>query len=187
MFPPEQKVPGRVPGVRVEVARHVAVVGLEVVLADLWGGHGGGGVLVGGGDRGTAAPVVVAGRRHLQSVRRQVVVMPAVHERVYHLGATAPKDVTSHGYKNGVKRKLALESLAAKLNVTVAEVEKKIHNLKTSFNSERKKYSDNWIFSGKVHMVFVRIFAIPAASERIKGAARRKTFGNDGISRNYSE
>lgn len=48
-------------------------------------------------------------------------------------------DVTSPDYKNRVKRKVALESLAAKHNVTVAEIEKKIHNLKTSFNRERKK------------------------------------------------
>ena len=48
-------------------------------------------------------------------------------------------DVTSSDYKNRVKKKLALESLAAKHDVTVADIEKKIHNLKTSFNRERKK------------------------------------------------
>ena len=48
-------------------------------------------------------------------------------------------DVTSTDYKNRVKRKLALESLAAKHEVTVADIEKTIHILKTSFNRERKK------------------------------------------------
>ena len=36
-------------------------------------------------------------------------------------------DITSPEYKNRVKRKVVLESLAAKHNVTVAEIEKKIH------------------------------------------------------------
>ena len=48
-------------------------------------------------------------------------------------------DVTSSDYKNRVKRKAALEALAAKHDVTVAEVEKKLHNLKTSVNRERKR------------------------------------------------
>ena len=48
-------------------------------------------------------------------------------------------DVTSPNHKNRVKRKSAIDSLAAKYEVTVADIEKKIHNLKTSFNRERKK------------------------------------------------
>ncbi|ESN98632.1 hypothetical protein HELRODRAFT_162069 [Helobdella robusta] len=48
-------------------------------------------------------------------------------------------DVTSPDFKNREKRKAALRSLAAKYNVTESEVEKKIHNIKTSFNRERKK------------------------------------------------
>ena len=42
-------------------------------------------------------------------------------------------------YKNSVKRKSAIESLAAKYEVSVTDIEKKIHNLKTSFSRERKK------------------------------------------------
>ena len=41
--------------------------------------------------------------------------------------------------KTGKKKKLALQSLATKHEATVADIEKKIHNLKTSFNRERKK------------------------------------------------
>ena len=48
-------------------------------------------------------------------------------------------DVTSAEYKNRDKKKLALQSLATKHEATVADIEKKIHNLKTSFNRERKK------------------------------------------------
>lgn len=48
-------------------------------------------------------------------------------------------DVNCPDYKNRVKRKSAIESLAAKYEVSVADIEKKIHNLKTSFSRERKK------------------------------------------------
>ena len=48
-------------------------------------------------------------------------------------------DVNCPDYKNRVKRKSAIESLAAKYEVSGADLEKKIHNLKTSFSRERKK------------------------------------------------
>ncbi|XP_055591253.1 uncharacterized protein LOC129743292 [Uranotaenia lowii] len=48
-------------------------------------------------------------------------------------------DVKNKDYKNRIKRKLARESLAVKFNESVSEIEKKIHNLKTSYNRERKK------------------------------------------------
>ena len=51
-------------------------------------------------------------------------------------------DVNRPDYKNRVKRKSAIESLAAKYEVSVADIEKKIHNLKTSFSRERKKIHD---------------------------------------------
>ena len=51
-------------------------------------------------------------------------------------------DVNCPDYKNQVKRRSAIESLAAKYEVSVADIEKKIHNLKTSFSRERKKIHD---------------------------------------------
>ena len=48
-------------------------------------------------------------------------------------------DATSTDYRNRAKRKSVIESLAAKHGVTGADIEKKIHNLKTSFNREWKK------------------------------------------------
>lgn len=75
----QQKVSGRVTGMGIQVP-HVAVVGLEVVLAGrhLRGGHGRRGVLV----RRQGGASVVA-RRHLDAVARQVVVA-RVHEGVDH-------------------------------------------------------------------------------------------------------
>ncbi|XP_055592771.1 uncharacterized protein LOC129744318 [Uranotaenia lowii] len=48
-------------------------------------------------------------------------------------------DVSSPEYKVKRNRREARIALAAKHNVTVDQIEKKIHNLKTSFNRERKK------------------------------------------------
>ena len=56
----------------------------------------------------------------------------------YH-GFTCLWDVTCSDYKNRVKRKAALESLATVHEVPVGDIEKKIHNLKSSFYQERKK------------------------------------------------
>ena len=54
----------------------------------------------------------------------------------YH-GFTCLWDVTCSDYKNRVKRKAALESLATVHEVPVGDIEKKIHNLKSSFYRER--------------------------------------------------
>lgn len=78
-------------------------------------------------------------------------------------------DATSPDYKNWVKRKVTLESLAAKLNVTVAEIEKKIHNLKTPFNRERKKILQLVGPLPKSPHDLLTLFAIPATSEQVEG------------------
>lgn len=82
MVAAQQKVSGRVAGVRVQMA-HVAVVRLEVmILGALGGGHRSRRILVRRWDRGTATIVTGA---HFDAVRRQVVVT-TVHERIYHFG-----------------------------------------------------------------------------------------------------
>lgn len=48
-------------------------------------------------------------------------------------------EVTNPEYKNRIKKKIVIEELAKKYEVSVSDVEKKIHNLKTAFHREHKK------------------------------------------------
>lgn len=102
-------------------------------------------------------------------------------------------DVTSPDYKNRVKRRAALDSLAAKHIVSVEEIEKKIHNLKTSFNRERKKLNPTSGSSPKKSLWFAYeylLFLLPANES--KGSRNTDLddaqSGNkeDEVSKNYS-
>lgn len=93
-------------------------------------------------------------------------------------------DVTSPDYKNRAKRRAAMELLAANHQVSVEEIEKKIHNLKTSFNRERKKITPSSGSSPKKSSWFAYdylLFLLPANESKGSRNTDNTDSGNNEI------